>query len=298
VKHERATEEIRELAALYVLGSLTQHEARSFEIHIQEGCAACEEERRRFQRTLAQMGFAAEEVQAPEYLRDLLLARVEREGAPAKPVPEARPEERAPAPKEKPLFAAGSSMFTPRPEPKRRHLLPWILGIALVAAAGAAAYFYSSAKDALHQAEVRLAADRTDREELKSEIAAQKEKVEGLEQIWVIVNSPGARIARLIGQAATPSNVGAVLWDTGQGECLAMGSFVAVPQGKVYQLWFFSPTKKVPVGLIKTDAAGRFFMKFAVPKEAEGATAVVVTAEPDNGSQIPTAPYSAAGRID
>ena len=93
-------------------------------------------------------------------------------------------------------------------------------------------------------------------------------------------------------------DAGAVLWDIENAECLALGSFQALPQGKVYQLWFFSATKKVPVGIIRTDSAGRFFMKIPVPKEVEGATAVVVTPEPDNGSQIPTAPYCAAGRID
>ena len=85
MKHERATEEIRELAALYALGSLTQHEAQSFEIHMQEGCSVCEAEYHRFARTIAGMGFAAEEVAAPDYIRDLLLARIEREGQPAAP---------------------------------------------------------------------------------------------------------------------------------------------------------------------------------------------------------------------
>jgi hypothetical protein len=42
MRHERATEELRELAAFYALGSLTQHEAHSFEIHVQEGCPVCE----------------------------------------------------------------------------------------------------------------------------------------------------------------------------------------------------------------------------------------------------------------
>jgi hypothetical protein len=46
------------------------------------------------------------------------------------------------------------------------------------------------------------------------------------------------------------------------------------------------------------DQTGRVFMTLPVPKEAAGATAVVVTLEPDNGAQIPTQPYCAAGRID
>ena len=59
------------------------------------------------------------------------------------------------------------------------------------------------------------------------------------------------------------------------------------PQGKAYQLWFFSATQKVPVGLIRTDAEGRFFMKFPVPKDAAGATAVVVTSNRTTALKFP-----------
>ena len=38
MRHDRATEETRETAALYALGALSQHEARAFEIHLAEGC--------------------------------------------------------------------------------------------------------------------------------------------------------------------------------------------------------------------------------------------------------------------
>lgn len=296
MKHERTTEDIRELAALYALGSLTQHEARSFEIHIQEGCAACEAEAHRFARTLAEMGFAAEEVPAPEYLRDLLLARIEREGKPVAQALSPAKEEEAETPKQKPAPAA--RLFAAQPKREDPHILPWILTVALVVLAVVSGFLWKTSNDTGNQLQARLSASQTDLAELQNQIDAGKKRTADLEQIWVIINRPGARIARLIGQAGTPSNVGAILWDTEHAECLALGSFQTIPQGKVYQLWFFSATKKVPVGLIKTDSEGRFFIKFPMPKEAEGATAVVVTAEPDNGSQIPTAPYCAAGRID
>ena len=298
MKHERATEEIRELAALYALGSLTQHEARSLEIHLQEGCATCEAEIQRFGRTLAEMGFAAEEVPAPDYLRDLLLARIEREEKPAVKAPAPSAGDKAEIPKAKPFSAAASPLFASQPKREKPHILPWILALALVVLAIASFFSWKMSKDTSNQLQAKLSAAQIDLAELQKQIDAGKEKSAGLEQIWVIVNRPGARIARLIGQAATLSNVGAILWDTAHDECLALGSFLAAPQGKSYQLWFFSATKKVPVGLIRTDAAGRFFMKFPVPKDAAGATAVVVTLEPDNGSEIPTAPYCAAGRID
>jgi anti-sigma-K factor RskA len=296
VKHERMTEDIRELAALYALGSLTQHEARSFEIHIQEGCTTCEAEAQRFARTLAEMGFAAEEVPAPEYLRDLLLARIEREGKPAEPASAPAEEEKAGASGEKPAPAA--RLFAAQQKRKNPRILPWVLSIALVVLAAAGLFSWKISRDANNQLQARLSASQADLAELQKQMDAGKERTADLEQIWAIINSPGARISRLIGQAATPSNVGAILWDTEHAECLALGTFQAISHGKVYQLWLFSATKKVPVGLIKTDAGGHFFIKLPVPKEAEGATAAVVTVEPDNGSQIPTSPYCAAGRID
>ena len=73
MNHERITEDVRELAALYALGSLTQNEARSFELHIQDGCSACEAELRRFERIVSGIGFSADEAEVPEKIRELLL---------------------------------------------------------------------------------------------------------------------------------------------------------------------------------------------------------------------------------
>lgn len=299
MKHERATEEIRELAILHVLGSLTQHEAQSFETHMQEGCPVCQAEHRRYARTLAEMGFAAEEATAPDYLRDLLLARIEREGRPSVAEVGPKDEARAETLKRKSDVLAHSPLFATQAKREKSRVRPWILILALLTLAAAAGYYiWKSSQETVRQLQAGLSASEASEGELRNQVANYKEKAEGLEEIWVIVNRQGARLARLIGQAKTPSNVGAVLWDTQQGQCLVMGSLIPAEQGKTYQLWFFSAAKKVSVGLLKADAAGRFFMKLPVPKDAENATAVVVTLEPEGGSQVPTSPYSAAGRID
>jgi anti-sigma-K factor RskA len=298
VKHERATEEIRELAALYALGSLTQHEARSFEIHMGEGCSVCENEYQRFARTIAEMGFASEEVPAPDYMRDLLLARIEREHAPAPVVVEKNLARRPNPPQEKPAPKPAVPFTLSQPKREKPSVLPWILVIVLIALAAASSFLWKSSQDENRQLRARFDAERMESEELRKQIDEQKAKSTDLEALVAILHKPEARIARLIGQVATPHHAGAILWDTKASECLVLGTFDSTPQGKVYQLWFFSTTTKIPIGLIKTDATGRVFMTLAVPKEAEGATAAVVTLEPDNGSQIPTAPYCAAGRID
>jgi anti-sigma-K factor RskA len=298
LKHERATEEIRELAALYALGSLTQHEARSFEIHMREGCTVCEGEFHKFARTIAEMGFASEEVPAPDYIRDLLLARIEREHQPVAPAQAQRRDSMIEPSQGKSAPASAGPAVLSKPKPGMPPIIAWIIVSALFMMAFWAFFIWKSSQDANKQLQARLDAARMDAEELQKKIDSQNGKSAELAQMLAIVHKPGARIARLIGQAATPDFAGAILWDTKESECLALGSFLPTPQGKAYQLWFFSATTKIPVGLIKTDLNGRVFMTLPVPQEAAGATAAVVTLEPDNGSQIPTAPYCAAGRID
>jgi anti-sigma-K factor RskA len=298
LKHERATEEIRELAALYALGSLTQHEARSFEIHIREGCSVCEEEFRKFSRTIAEIGFASEEVPAPDYIRDLLMARIERERPVAAPAIEQNRGSKVEPLQEKPSPPSDVRFIFAQPKQEKSRILPLMLAIALIVLAAASYFFWKSLQDTNSQLQAKLTAARIDAEELQKQIEDQKVQSAKLEQILAIARKPSARIARLIGQAATPSDAGAMLWDTHLNQCLTTGAFLPAPEGKVYQLWFFSATTKVPIGRLETDLNGRVFMTLPVPKEAADATAAVVTLEPDNGAQIPTAPYCAAGRID
>lgn len=300
MKHDRATEDIRELAALYALGSLTQHEARSFEIHIQEGCSVCEAEVHRFVRTLAELGFAAEEVPPPEYLRDLLIARIEREKKPVPPTPppSEKKEERDESTASRTVAPPAPPLFSSQPRRESSNVLSWILFVLLLALAAAMFLSWKTSEGTIHRLQANLSAAQTDLTEMQKKMDVANERAADLEQIWVILNRQGTRMARLIGQPTAPSNVGAIFWDTQQSECLALGTFEAPPEGKVYQLWFFSATAKIPIGFLKTDSKGRFFIKFVVPREAEGATAVVVTQEPDTGSKIPTAPYCAAGRIE
>ena len=79
MKHENVTEEIQETASLYALGALSQHEARAFKFHMDEGCEVCARELVRFERVLAGLGMGAPEVEPPAYIRDRLAARLEQE---------------------------------------------------------------------------------------------------------------------------------------------------------------------------------------------------------------------------
>lgn len=298
MKHERATEELRETAALYALGALTQQEARSFEMHMHEECPVCEAAFLQFQRVIAGLGFAADEAEAPEYLRDLLLARIEREQKPsAAAAPTAGAEE------SKPPSAAAFPQPAPRlfqfqqPQSRPRFQAFFIAAIA-TALCLAAVFAWRSARRSENQLRQKLSSASAEAENLRILLDVQEEKTEQLEQILTTAGRPGVRVARLAGQAAAPESSAAVLLDPQQMRCLVFGYFPPEPEGKAYQIWFLTPKEKIPGGILKRNPTGRVFAAMPIAPNAAGATAVVVTAEAGGGSPTPTMPYYAAGRID
>lgn len=79
MRHTTAEEELQGQAALYALGALDAEEARAFESHLAEGCAACEAELREFESVVADLAFAAPASEPPAGMRARLLALVSEE---------------------------------------------------------------------------------------------------------------------------------------------------------------------------------------------------------------------------
>lgn len=73
--------EMIDVAALYALGVLTQHEARAFEEHLGERCEACEAELKSFEGTVGALAYAAPEEAPPVSLRAQLLNRLNGAGS-------------------------------------------------------------------------------------------------------------------------------------------------------------------------------------------------------------------------
>jgi len=71
-----AAHEMTDVAALYALGALSQHEARSFEAHLAEGCDTCQAELESFDQTVRAMAFSAAEAEPPARVRAELLTTV------------------------------------------------------------------------------------------------------------------------------------------------------------------------------------------------------------------------------
>ena len=72
-------EGIEELAPLYALGVLTQHEARAFEEHLAEGCVACLEDIQGFETVVGLLGASAPKAEPSDDVREKLLKSVSKE---------------------------------------------------------------------------------------------------------------------------------------------------------------------------------------------------------------------------
>jgi anti-sigma factor ChrR (cupin superfamily) len=71
-----APHEASDVAVLYALGALSQHEARSFENHLAEGCEPCRAELESFELTVGALGYTAPDETPPERVRAALLTKL------------------------------------------------------------------------------------------------------------------------------------------------------------------------------------------------------------------------------
>ncbi len=79
MRHSVAPEMMKETAALYALGSLSQNEARAFEEHLAEGCRACQEELDAFLETTALLAFDCVGEEPGPHVREELSSRTSKD---------------------------------------------------------------------------------------------------------------------------------------------------------------------------------------------------------------------------
>jgi len=76
---QHTTEQLQEMAALYALGALTQHEAQAIETYLTDNYPGLAEELAEFEIVTAELALAAPELNPPPRLRQNLLASITQE---------------------------------------------------------------------------------------------------------------------------------------------------------------------------------------------------------------------------
>jgi len=290
MRHERANEQHQETAALYALGALSQHEARAFEVHLREGCQACQDELLKFEATVNQLGLAAPAVEPPAYLRDLLMARIDRERQAA---PASAPE---PAPEPIRQEQTSDSPLPVQPSIARQYL-PWAIAASVAALSLFSIAAWWQAKQQATDQQQQLAALRNETEQLKTMLNQLNQKRNELEQINMALSSPGAQVIVLQGQEPAPTSSARIYWNKQDRQWIVTANLPAPPTGKTYQLWFVTANARISAGLIKPDETGHGFAVINVPEDIKQLAAAAITLEPEGGSAQPTMPIYALGKI-
>lgn len=276
---------------MYALGALSQHEARAFEVHLRQGCDICLRELNEFAGVVDALSASAAEIAPPNYLRDLLGARIEKESslgstdghveAQVYPFPERTP---TTAPPE-----LRGTLFT--------GWLPWAVAACLLIAFAYTLISWRGDHRQLQAVANQNADTRQQLAELREQVAHENARARELEAINSVLDSPQRSVIAMAGLEAAPNASGNIYWDHQKNRLAVTANLPPAPAGKVYQLWMVTPNAKISAGLIEPDSRGHGFVVVDVPLGTSQIQAAAITLEPEGGSPQPTMPIYVLGKI-
>ena len=251
-------EEIRDLAAAYVLGGLDVEDRARFEALLGAGDPNAITALREFETTV--VGLTAELVQAPPpSVKVALMARIAAEG-------------RAPQP---------SASVTPR-----RAWWPAVWAAALAAGIGAVAVGLSVSASY----EKRLQALAREADALRGDLERQQ-------QLIALLRDPSTEIVALAGLEPAPTARARMLWNAPAGGLLVAAGLPPAPEGKTYQLWaIVGKAPPVSAGVFSVDAKGAGSLRVSSLRGVEKVDVFAVTLEPAGGLPAPSGQMYLAGK--
>jgi hypothetical protein len=309
VKHERATEETRQQAALYALGLLAQHEAHCFERHMGD-CPVCRTEFAKLLFASAQIGLAVKEERPADDLRKRLSARIDSSNRP-RPLSDPQKHQFIPPGKNPEPLRKNPSVPAPKaPAPvaqprsgKTAFIVNAIVYVLLAALAAFTFYLWRSAGQENIRLHNRMELSENEIADLLKRLDSQQENTAKLEKFKEMFDIPFLRVIPLEGQPAAPYSTGAVLWDSLAGDITVLGVFNPAPAGMVYRLWFSSAYEKISLGPLPSDKNGHIFTSIKLKQGMSADTSVMAIITLESSSDLaarvePAEPWIAAGRAE
>ena len=280
--------EVLELAPLYVLGALDEHEVARVRAHL-ASCAQPHPDLDELGRVVPHLADALEPVDAPPELRARILAAVAedarlRSGSVASQRPAvAGPAVAGPAvvgaaevPSEAARREEAREPVALRARGERR--TTWTRFALPVAAA-----FVIAALGGWNLLLQRQIADAGERAALLTSAVAA-------------LGTPGTSIARLTPTGGSPGAAGvAVVPRDGPGYLVLVG-LPEAPAGKTYQAWYVSDVGPASIGLLRVEEGAPAVL--AGLERRPGVEQVAVTVEPEGGSASPTTQPIVAGAFE
>jgi hypothetical protein len=260
-------EALRELAVAYAFDTLTDAEAREFEPHLRT-CEECRSAVRDATKLADGLALVPEHGSLPPGLRERVLQAVS-----------ATPQD-------------GRSGQARTPSPSRL-VATWLAIAATIVMIVAVSMAWTSRR----QAQAALTDAARERRELgvaQQALARERARADEAGRGIVILAAADLTHVRLAGQAAAPQSSGQVFWSPSQGLLFIARRLPALPQGRVYQLWYVTASAPVSAGLVEPDSSGqaRLLADTAVSVRP---TAFALTIEPAGGVPAPTGAFYLLG---
>ncbi len=257
-----AHDELREQAAAYVLGALTQAEREAFEAHAAT-CVECKAEVQSLSSVAEGLAHAVPQHEPSSLLRARVLASVSGTSATAAPGTPG---------------VASARVFA-----------PWLATAASLALAVALGGYAATLRGRVGVLELRLH-DATQRaSESERQIADLRRTAAAAQSQVAVLAAPDLVRIDLAGQLRAPQASARAFWSRSRGLVFTASNLPPPPAGRTYQLWILTAhPAPISAGLFKPDPQGRVAEVFETPPDLPKPTGMAVTMEPDGGAPSPT----------
>lgn len=274
-------EELKDLVPLLLVDLLDEQEQAAVRRHLDAGCPSCACEMAASRQTLDLLPLALPPETPPPSAKSRLMASIRKEENPRHAVASAPPAAAG--------GPAGASW-------------PWVAAAALAGALLGAVIGggVMGSRATAESAAIRDELDRSksDMSRQADELGAAKLQLEEAASALRLVSSPGVKVFDLAAQGPGMKGAGRIFWDkrggTWQVYCAEMPPLAP---GRVYQLWFITPTAKLGAGTFRPSADGTALMNVKVPADIGLIVAATITEEPEGGSPKPTGAIRLLGQV-
>ncbi len=168
------------------------------------------------------------------------------------------------------------------------------LAIAAALLAAVAGTFAWTQYQQVATSQVAAAQSQAQVETLQAQLSALQGQADSARQAIDILAADDLARVELKGQPASPLSTGRAYWSPTRGLLFSAVNLPALPQGRVYQLWYVTAAAPVSAALVTPDAAGRYTLIARAPAGV-APTAFAVTIEPAGGLPAPSGAFYLLG---